>query len=148
MQQSILVLEALQVIFLLLHDWVPLGRFSDLAALRRLETPRKIVLATLVSSVPFVLGLVFSLAHAGDARWPPWVLTYLRVSYGWLLFGELQAWWIPYLVRPQPVRAARYQQLFGQTKAFLPVRNGIVPNTLHTLLHAATLTTFVLLFRV
>ena len=39
------------------------------------------------------------------------------------------------------MRAARYRALFGGTHAFLPGRNGIVPNTLHVALHAATLAT-------
>jgi hypothetical protein len=29
----------------------------------------------------------------------------------------------------------RYQAMFGRTHAFLPVRNGIRPNTLHVVLH-------------
>jgi hypothetical protein len=45
----------------------------------------------------------------------------------------------------QSSRAARYQAMFGQTHAFLPERNGIRPNTLHVILHAATLTTLVVL---
>jgi hypothetical protein len=42
--------------------------------------------------------------------------------------------------RPMPERAARYQAMFGGTHAFLPVHNGIRPNTLHVILHSATLT--------
>ena len=56
-----------------------------------------------------------------------------------------QAWWIPYLFRPEPVRAARYQVMFGATHSFLPQRNGIRVNTLHFILHLATLTTLVVL---
>lgn len=138
-------MEGAQVAFLLLHDWVPLPPFSDVKALRRVEPISKIVLATLVSSLPFVLGLVFSLRHVKDARWPQWVQTYLLVSYGWLLIGELEAWWVPYLWRPQPERAERYRKLFGATHAWLPERNGIVPNTLHTGLHLVTLATVLLL---
>jgi hypothetical protein len=36
-------------------------------------------------------------------------------------------------------RAARYQAKFGRTHAFLPARDGIRPNTLHVILHVATL---------
>ena len=53
--------------------------------------------------------------------------------------GELRAWWIPYLVTNEPVRAERYRKMFANTHSFLPPRNGIVPNTLHVILHAATL---------
>jgi hypothetical protein len=35
--------------------------------------------------------------------------------------------------------------MFGTTHAFLPERNGIRPNTLHIILHMATLITLVLL---
>jgi hypothetical protein len=41
-------------------------------------------------------------------------------------------------VRPEPARAARYAVLFGATHRFLPLRNGLAPNTLHVILHAAT----------
>jgi hypothetical protein len=61
-------------------------------------------------------------------------------SYLFLSIGELEAWWVPYLFRPMPERAARYQAMFGGTHAFLPVHNGIRPNTLHVILHSATLT--------
>jgi hypothetical protein len=54
------------------------------------------------------------------------------------LWGLLRAWWIPYLFRPDPKRAARYQIIFDGTHAFLPRRDGIVPNTLHVLFHFAT----------
>jgi hypothetical protein len=60
--------------------------------------------------------------------------------------GELRAWWVSCLFSPEPKRAARYQIIFGKTHTFLPVRNGLVPNTAHFLLHIATLFTLVLLF--
>ena len=43
----------------------------------------------------------------------------------------LRTWWIPYLLIDEPARADRYQAMFGRTHTFLPVRNGIRPDTLH-----------------
>ena len=63
-----------------------------------------------------------------------------------LIAGMLRAWWIPYLVRPDPERAARYQVIFAGTHSFLPRRNGMAPDTLHTLFHLVTLATLVALF--
>jgi hypothetical protein len=63
-----------------------------------------------------------------------------------LFVGQMRAWWLPYLFRPEPDRAARYRIMFGNTHSFLPMRNGIVPNTAHILLHIATLLTLLLLF--
>jgi hypothetical protein len=35
--------------------------------------------------------------------------------------------------------------MFGKTYSFLPVRNGMVPNTAHILLHLATAATLIVL---
>lgn len=53
--------------------------------------------------------------------------------------------WIPYLFRPKPERAARYQVMFGATHAFLPERNGIRLNTLHVIFHVATVALLIVL---
>ena len=75
-------------------------------------------------------------------------MRWLFISYLILLIGQLRAWWLPYLLRPEPDRADRYRKLFGKTHSFLRERNGIMPNTAHVLLHGATLITLcVLLFR-
>jgi len=48
------------------------------------------------------------------------------------------AWWIPYLFGiGAEERVAKYDEVLGNTHAFLPVMNGIVPNTLHTTFHFA-----------
>jgi hypothetical protein len=147
LEDSLLALQCFQVAFLLLHDWIPLGRLNDIAAIRSTDTSRKILLATLISGTAFVLGFAFSLYYYGQA-YPDWVRGWLWVSYGLLFLGELRAWWIPYLLHPEPDRAARYEALFGRTHHFLPYRNGMVPNTLHVILHLATLITLVLLTRI
>jgi hypothetical protein len=41
-------------------------------------------------------------------------------------------------VKAEPKRAERYREMFGNTRAFSPKRNGLVPNAVHTLLHLAT----------
>ena len=140
----LIVLQALQVAFLWLHDWVPLGRLNNVAAIRGENTVAALVVTTIVQSLPFSIGLAASLAHLRTG-FPPWLLTWLWVSYGILFAGELRAWWVPYLLRPEPARAVRYRAMFGGTHASLPERHGLVPNTLHTLLHAATLATLLVL---
>jgi hypothetical protein len=67
------------------------------------------------------------------------------ISYALLFIGQIRAWWIPYLFRPEPERAARYRIMFGKTHSFLPPRNGMVPNTGHILLHLATAATLIVL---
>ena len=136
----LLALQVFQVLFLWVHNWIPLGRLNDVAAVRSQDTRRRLVTVTLIQSLPWTIGLCFSLLHF-RRPYPDWLV----ISYGLLCIGQIRAWWIPYLFRPEPKRAARYQIMFGKTHSFLPPRNGMVPNTAHILLHMATATTLIVL---
>lgn len=105
----------------------------------------RLVTVTLIQSAPFTIGLMFSLMYFRQA-YPHWLYTWLDLSYVLLFIGQLRAWWIPHLFRPEPERAERYRILFSNTHSFLPSRNGLVPNSAHILLHVATLLTLILLF--
>ncbi|MFZ0037927.1 MAG: hypothetical protein WAK91_10920 [Candidatus Acidiferrales bacterium] len=141
---ALLALQGFHVLFLALHDWIPLGRLNDTEAVRAGNPFHKLIAGTLISVPPFVIGLGASAIYFGRT-YPGWLIWWLWISYGLLFIGELEAWWFPYLFHPEPQRAARYQAMFGATHAFLPERNGIRLNTLHIILHTATLTTLVLL---
>lgn len=144
LNQGLIALQAFVVFVLWTHDWIPLGRLNDVAAVRRSNPLRKLVAVTLIQSVPYTIGLALTLRlggapHGGFAR------GWLWVTYVILLVGQLRAWWVPYLVAPDPVRAARYREMFGGTLAFLPIRNGMVPNALHVALHLATIAILIVL---
>ena len=133
-------LEIFQVAILLFHEWVPLGTLNDTRAMRQGRKLGAVALGTVLSSLFALVGLTFSLIYL-KRGWPHWLDIYLLAAYGVVLVGELEAWWIPYLVSYQPKRAADYQTIHGNTWSFLPPRNGIRINTLHFLLHSATLAT-------
>src|ERR1700683_3288034 len=141
---ALFALQCFHVLFLALHDWIPLGTFNGVRAVRAANPGRKLVAATIISLIPFAIGLASSAVYLGRA-YPAWLFWWLWISYGLLFVGELKAWWIPFLFHPEQERAARYQAMFGATHAFLPERNGIRPNTLHVVLHILTLTTLVVL---
>jgi hypothetical protein len=143
-QSVLFALQCFHVLFLALHDWIPLGRLNDVNAVRATVTRQKLITGTLISLVPFAIGLGASAVYFGKA-YPEWLLWWLWISYGLLFFGELKAWWIPYFFRSEPERAARYKAMFDGTHAFLPERNGIKVNTLHAVLHIMTLITLVVL---
>lgn len=69
---------------------------------------------------------------------PPALTAYLAAIHAGLLAGQIRAWWVPYLGKGEPERAARYAAMFGRTHRFLPERNGISPNALHVGLQLAT----------
>ena len=143
-QIALVALQAWQVAILWTHDWLPLGRLTDLRAVRAADSTSRLVRITLLQSLPFTLLLAWSVADLGQA-WPGRLMAWSAGAYGVLFVGELRAWWWPYLFGADAARVERYQRMFGATHAFLPTRHGIVPNTLHTALHAATLATLVLL---
>ena len=142
----VLALQCFHVVFLLLHDWVPLGRLNDLRALRKTYPLRKILLGTVISSAPFIALLLFSVVDRPMPRYPLGLRVWLWVGYGWLFVGELEAWWVPYLRGTDAARVERYKVMFGETMGFLPERHGISPNTLHVVLHTCTLLLLVLFF--
>jgi hypothetical protein len=56
-EMALLDLQVFQVIFLWVHDWIPLGRLNDVAAVRSRDTTRRLVTVTLFQSVPWTVGL-------------------------------------------------------------------------------------------
>ena len=140
---ALIYLQALQVAFLLLHDWVPLGRLSNLDAVRASDPPARLLLVTVLSAAPFAAVLAVC-CHYGAGQWPGWLLTWLRVTYGAALIGAIVAWWGPYLLWRSPERARRYQTRFAGTLKFLPERHGVSPDVLHVAFHACVVATVIL----
>ncbi len=145
LDKVLLALQALQVLFLLIHDWIPLGRLNDVAAVRSQDTYRRLVLVSCHPDDSLRNRPLFLARGISAPRYPHWLVMWLWISYAFLFIGQLRAWWVPYLLRPEPKRAERYRIMFGNTHSFLPQRNGMVPNTAHILLHIATLATLIVL---
>jgi hypothetical protein len=141
---AFLALQGLVVLFLLLHDWVPLGRLNNLAAMRSEDSLVKRIFVTLLPLVPTAVCLYSCALHFSGA-YPDWLVMTLWITYGVLLLGLLRAWWVPYLFGTDPQRAARYRIIFAGTHSFLPRRNGMAPDTLHTAFHVCVLATLILL---
>jgi hypothetical protein len=133
----LIALQGFVTAFLLLHDWIPLGRLNNLAAMRGEDSLGHRIWVTLLPAAPAAIGLYFSAERFGRP-YPQWLWTLLWITYGLLLLGLLRAWWVPYLLATDKERAERYEVIFAGTHSFLPERNGITPNTLHVLFHAAT----------
>jgi hypothetical protein len=140
-----LALQSAVVLFLLLHDWVPLGPLNNLRAIRKEDSLARSLFVTLLPVVPAAIGLFYSAKHFGQT-YPDGLEMLLWITYGVFVLGLLRAWWIPYLVKAEPERAARYRIIFAGTHRFLPERNGMAPDTLHTLFHVVAIATVVVLF--
>jgi predicted outer membrane lipoprotein len=135
MQYALVIGQIMVVVFLALHDWVPLGKLNNVAGLRAVDTGNSLIITTIISTLPFASVLVASIIF-GSVRYPNWLLCWLWGTYLVCAYGILRAWWIPYLGTPDPDRAKRYRVRFAGTHAFLPERNGIRPDSLHVGFHA------------
>jgi hypothetical protein len=144
MMLAFLFCQLYAVAFIALHDWVPLGRLNNLSGIRAVDTKDRLLRTTALSTLPFAVGLVGSAYYSGT-HFPMWLMYVLWITYGAALYGILRAWYLPYLVYNDPVRAERYRVRFADTHAFLPVRNGIRPDTLHVSFHAVLVLLVVLL---
>jgi hypothetical protein len=144
MQYALLLCQVLVVIFLALHDWLPLGKLNNLTGLRTVDTTGRMVMTTVLSTLPFAAVLAASVLFA-SVGFPRWLLWWLWITYLACAGGILRAWWIPYLTTADPKRAERYRVRFASTHGFLPVRNGIRPDTLHVAFHSLVVATLVLL---
>ena len=134
MQYALVIGQVMAVVFLALHDWVPLGKLNNVAGLT-VDTTNRLVFTTALSTMPFAAVLVVSIRFA-SIKYPTWLMWWLWGTYLVCAYGILRAWWIPYLGTPDPDRAKRYRVRFAGTHAFLPERNGIRPDTLHVAFHA------------
>lgn len=121
-------------VFNLIHDWVPLGSLNDLEGIRSQHSISELVTITITNALSILIVLLLTLWYAGR-RYPLWARIWLVVHLGSILVGVLAAWWIPYLTGTGADMVAEYQTMFGDTHAFLPEMNGIVPNTLHVAFH-------------
>jgi hypothetical protein len=137
-QGILLALQFFVILFVALHNWIPLGTLNDVKGAHAAFPGRKLFTTTLANFVPFAIGFAASAIYFGRA-YPAWLLWWLWISYLLASYGSLKAWWIPYLVRPDPQLAARYRVMYGSTHSFLPERNGIRPNTLHAIFDVATI---------
>jgi hypothetical protein len=137
-QGLLIALQIFVVLFVGLHNWIPLGTLDDVKGARAAFPGRKLFTTTLTNFIPFSFGLVASVIYFGR-DFPAWLFWWLWISYALACYGSLKAWWIPYLVSPNPELAARYKVMYPATHSFLPERNGITPNTLHVIFDVATL---------
>ena len=135
---TLLVLQSFVVLFVSLHNWVPLGALNNVKGIRMAFPTGKLLRTTAINFTPFAIGLAATAFYFGRPS-PGWVFWWLWITYGLACYGSFKAWWKPYLIRPDPALIARYQTMYAGTHSFLPKHNGIRPDTLHVLFDLVTI---------
>lgn len=133
----LIALQCFVVVFVALHNWIPLGSLNDLEAVRAEFPTGKLIVTTLSNLTPAAIGLAASIFYFRQG-FPDWLVWYLWIFYLLACCGSLWAWWIPYFFEAGKKRVAREQALYGNTHSLLPERHGVRPNTLHVIFDVVT----------
>lgn len=130
---------SLILLFMLVHDWVPMGSLNNVDAIRNVHSRRALITMTSINVGQIFILLSLVLFFIGR-KYPIWISIWLVIHPTIIFIGALFSWWIPYLFGyGAEEKANDYNMMFGDTHSFLPIMNGIVPNTLHTLFHLTLL---------
>jgi hypothetical protein len=135
---TLIALQCFVVLFVALHNWIPLGALNNVRAVRVVFPTGKLFGTTLTNFVPFAVGLAATIFFNGRP-YPGWVYWWLWITYRLACYGSFKAWWMLYLLRPDPALVARYRIMYNRTHSFLPEHNGIRPDTLHVLFDVVTI---------
>lgn len=123
------------LLFMVIHDWVPLGSLNDVEAIAADRSVSELLIVTFIGVAQILLLMGFVLFFMGK-KYPIWIKLWLVIHQIFIFTGAILDWWIPYFTGyGAEERVERYTQMFGNTHSFLPEMHGIVPNTIHTLFH-------------
>ncbi|HKV95943.1 MAG TPA: hypothetical protein VJR90_00445 [Gammaproteobacteria bacterium] len=109
---AFVICQFLVVLFIAVHDWVPLGRLNSVAGIRAVDSPSKLAVVTVLSTLPFAIALVASV-HYANSSFPMWLMWLLWCSYGAALYGVLRTWWVPYLFAKNPAGEMGSERISG-----------------------------------
>ncbi|MCR2821747.1 hypothetical protein [Lederbergia panacisoli] len=132
------------LLFMIVQDWIPLGSLNDVHAIAEVRSFNELLIVTTIGVVQILLLMGLVITFMG--KWYPiWIKLWLIIHQVFIFAGVLLDWWIPYFSGlGAEQKAERYNQMFGDTHSFLPIMNGIVPNTLHTIFHTILLICIIL----
>lgn len=132
------------LLFMIVQDLVPLGALNDIEAIASVESFNEIIVTMLIGAVQILLILVGVLLFIGK-KYPLLVKIWLIVHPLSILVGAIMSWWIPYLFGTgTEEKIESFNNMFGDTHSFLPIMNGMTPNTLHTMFHLVLLICIIL----
>jgi hypothetical protein len=135
---ALIALQCFVVLFVALHNWIPLGHLNNVKCVR-IEFPTvKLLLTTLLNFTPAAIGLGATIFYFGR-NYPGWVFWFLWIFYGLACYGSFSAWWRPYFFGSHAKQIARYQTMYASTHSLLPERNDLRPNTLHLIFDIVTI---------
>jgi hypothetical protein len=122
-------------LFLLLHDWIAIYPFNDLATFNKHCSLRNKILMT-VFNAPFFLIYTLILLYYWSTPFSFSAKMYLLICNTLFFTGILFSWWIPYFFGWPVEQTKELHEVYGKTHSFLPrIGNNPIPNTMHVIFH-------------
>ena len=84
---ALLALQCFVVLFVALHNWIPLGTLNNVKGVRVEFPTGKLLVTTLTNFTPFAIGLAATAFYFGRV-YPGWVIWWLWITYGLACYGS------------------------------------------------------------
>ena len=131
-----IMIQSVLLLFMALHDWIDLPPFTNLPALKKAHSLKFRLIGSAVNAGLVLIPLIVTFIYLTSSL-PLWARILFVVIYGFITFGTITAWWIPYFGGGYWIHGnkAGFEE-YRDTHSFLPPRGDhVVPNTLHVILH-------------
>jgi hypothetical protein len=130
-----IIIQCFLFLFMVLHDWIDMPPFTNLAALKKAHTTRFRLMGSFINGTLVLIPIVLTFFYF--PLLPFWTRLLFVCIYGLITFGTITAWWIPYFWGKYLMHGDKDSfEEYRDTHTFLPPRgDNVIPNTLHVILH-------------
>lgn len=137
-----LLLQAILLLFMALHDWIHIPPLTDIRELEKHSTKSGRLLNSIIFF--FLIFIPLLLTWIYRSHFSLLASSTIVLIYGILSLGTIFAWWVPYMWGSSDEHKAGFAE-YRNTHHFLPKRgDNLIPNTFHVILHLQIWTCFVI----
>jgi len=135
LESLFVVALVLQVLHLILQDWIDLFPLNDIAHLKQSMSLTSRRLMIVGNSLPAIIALILALIYGGQPK-PLGVALYWAAYLGSVIVLMYTMWYKPYFFGATAEQRQEYALAYGRTHQILPSRgDNPRPNSFHVILH-------------
>lgn len=133
MLKIFILLQLILFFIMILHDWLPILPFNNVADLKKHDSNKKRFIGSLINGVAVLIPLILTLIYYPN--YSASTVNTIICFYLLITVGTIVSWWIPYIFGSSKSHKEAFLK-FQNTHHFLPkIKDHVVPNTLHVILH-------------
>ncbi len=89
------VIQSILLLFMAIHDWIDLPPFTNLPAQKKAHSLKFRLIGSAVNAGLVLIPLIVTFIYLTSSL-PLWARLLFVAIYGFITFGTITAWWIPY----------------------------------------------------